>query len=189
MSQYRPVENADLEDNPRYDYALDVFQTLKSYWLTLFQEKQAIPTRAQFNPAQVKNILRYVYMTEQLPDGTIQLRHKGTGLELSSRVAFISTEHIQAYDKMYPGQLETYFDTLFDGPCYEESRWLSYKDGESVVDFLCFSLPLYGTSAEHRIALGIVVPTANFSPEIVKYCSMENQTQFLSSKYHDLNIG
>ncbi|UTW56236.1 PAS domain-containing protein [Kordiimonas sp. SCSIO 12610] len=189
MTELTFLKDAKLEGNPRYEYGVEVFQSLLSYWRALYAEQDKIPSRSQFHPGELKKILRYVYMTEQRPDGTFHLRHKGTGLEVTERSSFISSEHIQNFTRKFPGALEAYFDTLFAGPCAEESRWIYFSKADLVIDYVCYSLPLYGTTTGHRIALGIVIPSTRFDKEVTQYCDGVEHSRFVCSRYKDIGFG
>lgn len=185
------VSSADkcMEDSPGYARGIEIFRPLKSYWRALFHEQNTIPSRSQFDPSQLKSILSHVYMTEQMPDGSYNLRHRGTGLETSNRQPFISTEHIRHYAKVAPGDLETYFEMLFAGPYAEESCWTYFSPDNQVVDYLCFSVPLYGKTYEHRIALGVLVATTNFDTKMQKLCDGTERSVRRCSRYMDLGLG
>ncbi len=189
MQEQEVPNGLRLEDNPRYDYGLRVFSTLKTYWQTLYEHTNQIPTRAQFNPAELKNILRYIYMTEQLPDGSIYIRHKGTGLDNPDRPPFVSTDHLKEFGGELPGTFEAYFDALFSGPCAEVSRWISSAGSDTVIDFICFSLPLYGKTKAHRIALGVVIPSTSADLSLLTLGHGTKKRRRICSKFIDIGFG
>lgn len=170
-------------------YSDPYFREFLNYWKQLANEAGGVPTRQQFNPADIKGCLPHIYLIERHEDNHFVTRLTGSGLDFASDGEYRLGDDLSRFGKRDREAYGVYFDSIFSGPCGAWSERLFVAVSGTAFNGDTVSLPLFDTRKDIQIALGMVrlTPIQDRNKEIE--VTGQEYSRLLSLQYFDVGYG
>lgn len=139
--------------------SVDDFDRLTSYWRGLqARAGGAMPTRVQFNPADVTRLLPFIFILERKGPGVINVRLCGTALDDLSGVAITGRNYLDVCPDEHRQIYETLTHLILAVPCgMKFDREVTYENSR-ILSLTSLVLPLADSNGLARYVIGMMKP-------------------------------
>ncbi len=168
---------------------VDDFDRLTSYWRGLqAQAGGAVPSRVQFNPADVKRLLPFIFILERKGPGVMHVRLCGTALDDLSGFTITGRNYLDVCPDEHRQLYETLTHVVLAVPCgMKLDREVTYENGR-MLPLTSLLLPLADSSGLARYVIGMMKP-ARVLQKIDLYNGKAQKAELHNVTYIDIGCG
>jgi hypothetical protein len=169
----------------------ELMKSFYDYWLSLPRESgQIIPSRKSINPAKMKSILPYFFLSEWKNDNEIINKITGTNLDEVLGANFTGINFLKNYDGERLKFYQQYWSALRTTPCGAQlDRQVNFPNGK-IYQMSSLHLPLLGPQGDVIFYCGTNESKQAFFPDdINKPFELLNKTKISRMSFFDIGAG